>query len=230
MARHRSDGLQTRGKLLSAAGAVFAEKGFRDATTAEICRKAGANIAAVNYHFRSKEQLYVEAWRYAFERSVEAYPPDGGVPAAAPAEDRLRGRIRALVGRMMDPGSLDFDIAHKEMANPTGLLGEVMHRAIEPMRRGFMDLVRELLGGRAASRQVQLCAMSIHAQCSMPLLCERRRKMLEGRGAPPGPPRLNVAAGELSEHIFHFSLAGLRVVKSPRGRRTRAGVAARVKR
>ncbi len=48
-------------KLLSAACDVFVEMGFRDATVAEICRRAGANISAVNYHFGSKETLYQQA-------------------------------------------------------------------------------------------------------------------------------------------------------------------------
>jgi AcrR family transcriptional regulator len=70
----------TQADLLDAACRTFAEKGYRDATIAEICQRAGANIAAVNYYFRDKETLYVEAWRLAFKRSLEAHPPDGGVP------------------------------------------------------------------------------------------------------------------------------------------------------
>ncbi len=73
-------------RLLDAACAVFAEKGYHEATIAEICEKAGANIAAVNYHFGGKETLYVRAWKLAFERSLAAHPPDGGVPPEAPPE------------------------------------------------------------------------------------------------------------------------------------------------
>ncbi|HSO08870.1 MAG TPA: TetR family transcriptional regulator, partial [Desulfoprunum sp.] len=64
MGRRKSGG--TREKLLSAASDVFVDKGFRDATVAEICRRAGANISAVNYYFGSKEALYQEAWRHSF--------------------------------------------------------------------------------------------------------------------------------------------------------------------
>jgi AcrR family transcriptional regulator len=50
----------TRERILSAALSVFAEHGFERATLREITKRAGANIAAVNYHFRSKSDLFKE--------------------------------------------------------------------------------------------------------------------------------------------------------------------------
>lgn len=218
MTTTRADGLETRKRLLDAAGVLFAEKGFRDTTTAAICRAAGANIAAVNYHFGGKEELYVAAWRHEFERSLAAYPPDGGVAPDAPAEERLRGHIRAQVRRFMDPESRDMDIAHREMSSPTGLLAEVMHRSIDPLRRMHLAIVRELLGPRATEQEVQLCEMSTHSQCFVALMHERHR-----RAAPPGarrhaPPLPHVDEPALTAHIARFSLAGIRDVRKSAGK------------
>ena len=47
----RSDGRSTRAVVLEAAGKVFAERGFAEATSKEICERAGTNGAAVNYYF-----------------------------------------------------------------------------------------------------------------------------------------------------------------------------------
>lgn len=212
MAPNRSDGLETRNRLLAAAATLFAAQGFHKATTTGICRAAGANIAAVHYHFRSKEQLYAEAWRHAFERSLHAYPAAGGVPGDAPPEERLHGQIRSLVFRTIDPGSVDLDIAHTEMASPTGLLAEVMRRSIEPLRQEFTRLVRELLGSHATEQEVHLCADSIHAQCFAPLVHERQRRAAK-HTAMPGPPAVKVAAEARVEHIFRFSLAGIHAVR-----------------
>ena len=60
----------TRTRLLGAAASVFARKGYGEATVAEICDEAEANISAVNYHFGSKEELYRSAWRHAFINSI----------------------------------------------------------------------------------------------------------------------------------------------------------------
>jgi AcrR family transcriptional regulator len=205
--------VETRKRLLDAAESVFALRGFRDAKVAEICRMAKANIAAVNYHFGNKEELYIEAWRHAFKRSIEEYPPDGGISADAPAEDRLRGQILALMRRIMDPASLDFDIVHKEMANPTGLLSEVMRRSIEPLREQSLAVVRELLGAEATEQQVYLCEISIHAQCFGPLMHERHRRNLPKGSKRMGPHSKEIECSVLAEHVFLFSLAGIREVR-----------------
>ena len=126
MRKQRIDGQETRQRLLEAACMVFAEKGFWETTNADICEKAKVNIAGVNYHFGSKEELYVKAWKYSFDKSLEDHPPDGGIPPEAPAQERLRGRILSFMQRIADPRTYELEIIHKEMACPTGLLRDVM--------------------------------------------------------------------------------------------------------
>jgi AcrR family transcriptional regulator len=204
----------THDRLLDAAGVVFAGKGYHHATVAEICDRAGANIAAVNYYFRSKDNLYVEAWRQAFGRSVAAHPPDGGVAADAPAEDRFRGRIRALIQRVADPNSIEFEIIHKELANPTGLLSEPMSEAIEPIRRGMSGVIRELLGPDAPDEAVRLCEMSVLTPCIHFVMRDRLRRTLPEGTHLPGPPPLDVDLATIVDHIYRFSLAGLEEVRA----------------
>ncbi len=54
----RSDGIATKELILEIAGKFFAEKGYDSTTSKEICLKANANPAAINYHFGGKMQLY----------------------------------------------------------------------------------------------------------------------------------------------------------------------------
>jgi AcrR family transcriptional regulator len=203
----------TKERLLEAACKVFAEKGFREATVAEICQEAGANIAAVNYHFRDKETLYAESWRLAFQRSMAAHPPDGGVPPDAPAEERLWGRVLSLLRRIADPNTLEFAIVHKELASPTGLLNEVMQESIEPVRRSLGVIVRELLGDKASQRQVELCQMSIRAQCFDLLVRRRRQSLLACTSDKPLTSLLDAGIETIADHVTRFSVAGIREVR-----------------
>lgn len=213
MKKQRSDGVETRQRLLDAAAKIFAARGFWEATIVEICREAKANTAAANYHFGSKEALYVESWRYAFDKSLKAYPPDGGVLLDAPAEERLRGRILSIMRRIIDPESHSFDIVHKEMANPTGLLAEAMQESIEPLFRDFASIVRDLLGEHATERHIRLCHMSIMAQCFGPLRRERRRKMSPNAPNPRGFEPALEDVDIFADHVARFSLAGIREVR-----------------
>jgi TetR/AcrR family transcriptional regulator, regulator of cefoperazone and chloramphenicol sensitivity len=203
----------TQARLLESACEVFAEKGYREATLAEICERARANIAAANYYFRDKATLYAEAWRRSFQRSLETYPADGNVPPGATPEDRLRGRIQSILQRIADPQSYEFDIMYKELVNQTGLLSDVMQESIEPIRRGLFVLMRELLGEDASDLQVQLCQMSIRAQCFDLIIREQRRKKSPEGKKLTGPPFLDVDVAVLANHILRFSLAGIREIR-----------------
>ena len=215
---------KTRDRILDSACKIFAHQGFRDTTIEQICRDAKANIAAVNYYYRNKASLYRAAWQCALHRSLDAHPPDGGVSPDAKPEARLRGRVLSIMQRITDPESYAFDIMHKEMANPTGLLTDVLRESISPLRREFMHIIRELLGRKATDRQVQLCHMSIIAQCFGPLLQERRRKTSPDSEGPPGFGLPVEDVEVLADHVTAFSLAGIRELggtgRKPAGKRT----------
>ncbi len=213
MRTDRADGTETRRKLLDAAGVLFAENGYHSTKTSDICAAAGANVAALHYHFGSKEKMYVAAWRHEFEKSIAKYPPDGGVPSAAPVAERLRGHTLALVRRSMDLESRDFDIARREMSHHTGLLSHVITDAMEPLRKMHVELIRAILGPEAAEQDVQLCAMSVHAQCVGSLMHARERRLAANDIPKPLPPVPRFNAEVLTDHIVRFSMAGLLAVR-----------------
>src|SRR5205085_319722 len=94
MPSHESD--TTRERILDAAGEIFAERGFDAATIREICKRADANIAAVNYYYRDKECLYLEAVVRAHQWRTKQFP----LPtwdAAMPPEMKLADFISTLI-------------------------------------------------------------------------------------------------------------------------------------
>jgi AcrR family transcriptional regulator len=207
MSRKRSGA--TREKLLAAACDVFVEKGFRDATVAEICSRAEANISAVNYYFGSKEALYQESWRHSFAESIQLHPQDGGVSETASAEDRLRGQVKALVDRIADENNRDFFISQMEIVNPTGLLEEVMMSSINPLREKTLAVVRELLGSEATNEQVAFCETCIISMCIHPLILQRARQRAKSNEVPVLIDDLNAYA----DHVIKFALGGIAVIR-----------------
>ena len=210
MRANRKDGVETRERLLNAACSVFSARGFQDASIAEICEDAGANVAAVNYHFGSKEALYVEVWRHTFETFMQAYPLDGGLSADAPPEERLFARVHALLQRVFDDGRVGqcFRIGLRELVNPSTALENTRRELIGPHRQRTQALVRELLGSGASEQHVLFCEISIINQCLSVNFFKERRSFLLGR------ERLSKSAVEnLARHITTFSLGGIRAVR-----------------
>lgn len=196
-------------KLLTAAGEVFIEKGFREATVAEICARAEANISAVNYHFGSKEALYQEAWRHSFAESLKNYPMDGGIRESASAEERLRGQLTSMIRRIADKNNKDFFIAQMEIINPTGLLREVMETELIPMRQQTLALVRALLGPDATEKQVHNCEASIISMCVHPMVMQRIAQRTKDKNMPAFIEDIEAFAS----HVVTFALAGIEAIR-----------------
>ncbi len=201
--------LKTRQRLLVTACRIFADKGYQEATIAEICEQAETNIASVNYHFGDKENLYLEAWRYAFQQDLRNHPSDGGIAPGTSAEVRLAGRIKSLIARIADPDSSFFAIVHKEMAQQTSLLQKIMEQEINPERQVLMALIKEVLGDNATDKQLQFCHASIIGQCfhllkvkNMKLSDETRRYVMDLKDAQA-----------FAEHVVKFSLAGMAAIR-----------------
>lgn len=221
----RKDGVETRDRILAVAREVFAEKGYHEATVEDICSRAASNIAAINYHFGSKEELYAQVWRRAFDEANEAYPPEGGLGPDAPAEDRLRGTIRSLVGKVADRGRIGHagKLLLREMMNPTEVIAHVKSDALRPMQERMRQLMKEMLGPGASEEQIHLCGMSVVHQCIAIGI------RLFGGKVPPHvrfDAPTDQLVGTLTDHIARFSLAGIRMIREDiesRGRWTIAG-------
>ena len=209
MKKPRSDALNTRLNLLEAAGEIFAKKGFWSATHEEICSRASANLAAINYHFGSKENLYIEAWKYSFEKSMEKYPTTGGTLSKDPVEKRLRGRVLSILKRIADPESYEIDIMLKEMANPTGLLTEVIVSKTEPGKRDFDSIIREIICKGIKEEQIGLCHMGIISMCFGPML-HLRAVNEDSQVQKPEFLPMDLGVERLADFIVKFSLAGIR--------------------
>src|SRR5688572_28296399 len=130
---------ETRERILDAAGAVFAAKGFRDATVREIVARAKVNLAAVNYHFRDKAALYAEVLEREMRAAHAKHPLED---VDGPPERRLRAFIDGFLRRVTDRGSRVGRLMTREMIEPTAALDRLAERVIGPIYERLVALVR----------------------------------------------------------------------------------------
>jgi len=205
----------TRQRLLEAAGQVFAETGYRAATIREIVRRAGgANIAAVNYHFRDKEGLYAAVLEHFARAAVAKHPAHGGLSPEAPAEEQLHAFVRALLLRVFDLGhqAVHGRLMAREMVEPTRALDRIVEQVIRPMYGRLCAIIKSLAGPRASLAEIERSAKSVVGQALFYKHCGPVLERLDGRL----PDLKDVDA--LAAHIVAFSLRGIRGLSEPRRR------------
>jgi AcrR family transcriptional regulator len=89
---------ETRERIVAAAVACFAERGFRAASTREIASRAGTNQGLITYHFRSKDELWKAAADQLFGGLRDQMAERLSVALEMPdPRERTRAAIREFV-------------------------------------------------------------------------------------------------------------------------------------
>ena len=158
---------ETRRRLLETAAAVFAEQGFAAATIRKIADRAGANVAAVNYHFGSKDALYREVLRDVRRLAYEKYPIIFGTSAEATPEERLHAYVRSFLLRTIGDESIPgFGVLMmREMVEPTSALDMIVDEGIRALFDQLVEIVRLIMGEENSGEEVLACARSTISQC-----------------------------------------------------------------
>jgi AcrR family transcriptional regulator len=191
----------TRARLLDAAREVFSQRGFQGATVREICRRADANGAAVNYHFGSKDGLLAEALNFAPLAALQK------ANAGESPKVRLRLFIRDFMLMLLDEKnpSSQCRIMARELADPTPALDKIVREAIAPLHEFVGKLVREMAGDKVSTAELRRCVYSIFGQC---LFYRHSQPVLQRLNHGLRYDHKEIEA--IAEHIAEFSLAGIR--------------------
>ena len=194
---------QTRARLLDAAREMFSQNGFQSVTVREICRRAEANVAAVNYHFGSKDGLLAEALNFGPLKAMQ----QANTKANECPRIRLRLFIRDFVLMLLDEKnpSSQCQIMARELADPTPALDKIVREAIAPLHDFLGSLVREIAGDKVSEAELRCCVHSILGQC---LFYRHSHPVLQRLH-----PKLRYDSKEIrviAEHVADFSLAGIK--------------------
>jgi len=200
-----------RQRLLDAAGQVFAEKGYSGATIREICDRAGANVASVNYYFGDKEGIYRSVFEYAHGRVHDHLVQSVAEHADSPPEARLTMFVRAHLWSMLGtegPPAWFSTLITREMIDPTHLQHDLVESELRPRSDMLLGIIRELLGPNATEDQVRHCELSVIGQS---VFYKLARPFIEILHPEQGYDEADIEA--MADHVASFSLAGIAAVK-----------------
>ena len=150
--------MDTKDSILDAAEKLFAERGFDATSMRAITQTAGVNLAAVNYHFQTKEGLLQALFTRRLERlnrkrmeMMDRYEAEYGERPVP-----LEKLVRSLIGPMLDapgPGSKGVNtfgmLMGRMYSSPQSSLGDILLADIRTFAERFERAIRRTLPGVA---------------------------------------------------------------------------------
>ena len=203
----RQDGIETKRQLLEAAGEVFAEHGYAKATSKEICARAAANIAAVNYHFGGKDELYAAVLQEAHSRLISLE----SMQAAAQTRIDPRTKLRLFLSRIIaevtqsDHAGWELRVLSREILSRSSMMTALIQNQIAPKAKLLRALIAEIMDLPADHPAVSRCVISIMGPFLMLLITDRA---LQRQVAP----KLDDDSEALADHMVTYALAGIDAV------------------
>lgn len=208
----RTDGEHTRARILQAAGRLIARNGFAKTTSKAIAAEAGVDLASINYHFGGREGLHQAVMVEAHRRIVDLGDLQQLAQQPISAPEKLRQIITWLVTattRPPDPENWQITVLSNEFLNPSSEFLGLLSEAIPEKAAQLLHVLSDITGIPLDDPNLLPCAVSVVAPCFVLALSHRKL---------PGPIQhvSKMPTDALVEHLYRFSMAGLREVSKPR--------------
>lgn len=156
-----------REQILEAATRVFAEKGFRRATTREVAREAGVSEGTIYNYFEDKDELLIAIMDVLNETERRAEDFEEGL--ATDFEGFVEAYLRRRMALIWENREV-FRVVLSEMLVNAGLRERYMREVVEPtMRIGEENFLSRVRQGGARATDAAL-AMRVSAGAVLGLL------------------------------------------------------------
>ena len=208
-AETHAEGGPTRERLIEVAERLFAEGGFDGTSVRHITAAAGCNLAAVNYHFGGKDQLYEEVFRRRLEATREqrvasirrTVEEAGGNPSLEPL-------LRSFATVFLEPfittseGRQWHRLMRRELHEPHLPQGMFVGGVITPVYEELAAALVRLQPGLDLER-ARYCTYSVVGQLVQLLRVERYSE------EPAFERASRMSFPDLIDHVVVFSAAGI---------------------
>ncbi len=220
--------INTRALLFDAAERLFVAKGYSAVSTREIAEAAGVNLAAIQYHFGSKANLFIETVRQPMTQA-EARSPFAGLDRELTTPDAAANLLVTFIHTFLDnlcnpTGPEVCRIIYREIFSETShdpeiseaLVSSVVEEFYRP-RDAMLLRVLNVVRPDLSDSEIGLFAHTVIGQCTFyvthkPFIVALRGKDFSDRSL------LKIAA----DHIAKVTLRGLglseeRIVQAMQG-------------
>lgn len=199
----------TRDRILDEAENLFARKGYHGVSVREITNAADCNLAAVNYHFGNKQNLYLEVFRSRWLPRASQVNASFRKALKANGDITPSVVIQSLAQAFLDGPLTDAErkrhhqLISGELAQPTEAFELVADQVLQPLFNRLLEDLQAAMPGEKDGEQLALNAFSILAMVLYFNLARPFISRFTGYAIDE-----NFKA-RLVTHIVNFSLHGL---------------------
>ena len=157
----RSDGEDTRARLLQAALQLFSERGFAQTSVRAIAEAAGTNVAAIAYHFGDKARLYTATFYEPFGSGSDL------IPVFADPALTLQQALAAYFGGFLEPLKHDDLVTQslrlhvRELLDPTHVWPELIERECRAPHLALVEVLCRHMGVAEVDDDMHRLAFSL---------------------------------------------------------------------
>ena len=200
----RADGQITRQDILEKAGKIFAEFGYASATSKQVCHASRVNLAAVNYHFGSKEGLYAAVLAEAHRRLISLENLSAIAIGDEDASIKIGRVIDALIDST-DAGGWHLKVYLREMIAPSTIYRDLLESQIFPKLNILKIMLHEITGIQIDDPALERCFFTTFTPCTVLLIANKE-------ALNHGLPGVWGDRNALKNHLKTFALAGCKSV------------------
>lgn len=158
--------VETRRKLIEAAGEIFAKQGLEGATIEAITKRAGTSLAAINYHFNGKANLYSQAITEANHITTDLLrrlPIEKGKTP----EDQLRNYVASMLKLMINGGYTYWHcmLLNREVQHPNQITQKQLKELTQVAHGSLGKLIVRIVGRGIDDQELILCTNCIIGLC-----------------------------------------------------------------
>jgi AcrR family transcriptional regulator len=204
---HKSE--LTRDRILDKAEVLFANRGYHAVSVRAITTAAACNLAAVNYHFGNKQNLYLEVFRSRWlpraKRVHRTFKKSLGNNGSSSPRAVVHSLVAAFLGGSMsdEERTRHHKLIYGELAQPTAAFELVNGQVLQPL---FDNLLSDLRAAMPSEIDEQQMALDVFSILAMVLYFSFARPVVDGFLEGNGEGDIEEY---LVDHIVRFALNGI---------------------
>lgn len=198
----REDGNATKALIIECAGRLIAEHGYAATTSKMICEKSHTNAAAVNYHFGSRDGLYVAVLEEVHKHLLSMDYLNTLNAGAESPQAKLEQLIDSLIAAIYSKDNWYVRVWAREIVNPSPFITQILTNEAAPKFMAVSRIFSEATGLPIGNPALYTCMLGVMAP--FVIIFMSNTKIVD-----KVVPKIEIIPHEMIKELKRFVFAGL---------------------